>query len=109
MSAAEGRAAAAAGSASPPPLIAPAAAPTALWAMAEPVPNAMPCTMVPMSPDIIPPPAAGACAGGAAAGARAGGGGARAGARAGAGAGRLAGADPPPRELDYTTEIQKKL
>jgi hypothetical protein len=63
---------------SPLPLKAFAAAPTARWAMAEPVPNAMPWATVPISPDIMPPPpcCCWAGAGAGAAGRAAGGGGA---------------------------------
>ena len=55
-----------------------ATAPTALCAIAEPVPNAIPCIIVEPKPDIIPPPdeGAGAGAGAGARGAGAGGGGA---------------------------------
>jgi len=44
----------------------PITASTARLATAEPVPKAMPCTTVPMMPDIMPPPPLGAAAGGGA-------------------------------------------
>lgn len=69
------------------PLMAPATAPTARWAIALPVPNAIPCITVAARPDISPPLwagwANGAWAGGGigagAGGLAAGGGGVRAG------------------------------
>jgi len=102
-------AAAGAGALLPPPEKESAAAFTALCAMAEPPPKAMPETIVPINPDIMPPPCGAAGAGAGAAGAGAGGGGARAGgggARAvlagregGAREGGARAGEDPPREL----------
>merc|ERR1719161_2266070 len=62
----------------------PITASTARFATLMPTPVAMPDIIDPITPDIMPPPAAGAAAGGGAAGAAAGGGGARVAAGGGA-------------------------